>query len=152
MRKTLKVLSILMIIGAVLSVVLSALMLAGGSFLSSVGLNVIGTEAENVSDAAVVLGVLTIVIAVLLIICAIFELITGIFGVRGANGTPSCAGKAKVLGIITLALTLVSNVMMLRSDASAKNIISTIVSLALQGLFVYAAHRVQHEDDSLESK
>lgn len=151
MKKALKILSVLMIIGAVILVMVSILSLASGGLLGVAGMEsrpVTEDEIET-ADAAFILGSVIVILGILLLITAIFNLITGIFGLRGAKGDAAAAGKSKVMACISLAITIISDVIMLATgEAEATNALSMVLGIALSVCFIYIAYRVQHEDAS----
>ena len=86
MRTFLKVLSILLIIGAAISIVLGVVTIGGGGVIAGLGgYGNMGLTADESFGAALVGGV-AVVMGIFLILSAAFNLITGIFGIIGANG------------------------------------------------------------------
>ena len=118
-RVFLKVFGILMIIAGAISAILYIVVIAGGASLGM-----------GLMTAAGVIGV----------IAAIVELITGIIGVKN-SAKPENAGKCLIWGIITLVLSVVSNIMVwIAGQASAGSIIGTILTgFAVPILFIIGA-------------
>ena len=118
-RVFLKVFGILMIIAGAISAILYIVVIAGAAQL---GLGLL--------TAAGVIGV----------IAAVVELITGIIGVKN-SAKPENAGKCLVWGIITLVLSVVSNVMVwIAGQTEAGSIIGTILTgFAVPVLFIIGA-------------
>ncbi|MDD3336226.1 MAG: hypothetical protein PHI98_12035 [Eubacteriales bacterium] len=150
MRKVFKVMSIIVIIFAVITMILSAVSLAGGIMLGSASLTqpTLTEEEESIAALAFGMGALAIVMGVIALLQGLFNLLTGIMGVRGANGEPRCAGKAKVMGIISLVVAIVVNVYSLWGSVTFSSVCYALFAIALQLIFVYYASKLQREDAS----
>ena len=94
------------------------------------------------------IGFIGIILGVIALLEGIFNLITGIMGFRGAKGEPRCAGKAKVMGFISLVVIAAINVSAMWNSFTLANVLSAVVAIGLQVLFVYYAGKVQQEETS----
>lgn len=95
-QKALQVFSILLLIGAVLSIVLAVLVLAGASFMPGVA----GAAGVTADDATQVSQLFTVA-AVLSIIGGVFDLFCGTSGLKAAKDAAR-AKPAVVLGVISV--------------------------------------------------
>ena len=142
MRTFLKVLSILLIIGAAISIVLGVVTIGGGGVIAGLGgYGNMGLTADESFGAALVGGV-AVVMGIFLILSAAFNLITGIFGSIGANGGTGKLKAALVLGWISLVLSVIGAIVSLSGD---NGFINALLQVILPLLFVIAATNVKRE-------
>ena len=142
MRTLLKVLSILLIIGAAISIVLGVVTIGGGGVIAGLGgYGYMGLTADESFGAALVGGV-AVVMGIFLILSAAFNLITGIFGIIGANGGTGKLKAALVMGWISLVLSVIGAIVSLSGD---NGFINALLQVILPLLFVIAATNVKKE-------
>lgn len=148
-RLILKILSISIIVLSVIMIVFSAVTLAGGTMLSSVGLEPIPEAEDDQAAQQMVFGIgaMAILLGVWMLLVGVFDLITGIFGFRGAKGNARSAGRAKVMGIIALVFVTAMNIHIIVSSPTFMTICSSIVSIGIQFSFVQMSYKMQHAGD-----
>lgn len=132
MKKTLKVVSIIMIVFAAIDIALSVATLAGGGCLSAV------------SEVAAV-GIAVIIAGVIMLCGGVFQLISGIMGLGGSNGDLKKVSTAIVLGWITLICNVVGNISNLVQNFSVSTVISFLIALVLPVLFLVSAIKTKAE-------
>ena len=160
LRKTLKVLSILSIIGGILAILVGGFATLGGGALTAMSGNEevmsairedgdvssslqefneqAGTDLtaeEGVAGA----GILVVVVGILSFVSGIFELLMGIFGLKAVKGQG--ANKAFVFGIIALIFNVIGVV-----AGGGSNIVGGLISIAITGLYVYCAKGIKDEE------
>ena len=144
-KLVLKIISVFIIVIAAAMIVLSAITLAGGTMLGSLGLEPVpeAPEDQAVQQLAFGIGAMAIVFGIFMLLVGVFDLITGILGFRGAKGNPDSARKAKVMGTIALVFVAAVNGHLIVSSPTFGTICSAIVSVGIQFSFVQLSHQVQ---------
>lgn len=132
-QKTLKVVSIFLIIFGVLGTVVYLTGMLGG------GLLLAGTALEQLPLAADLgAGVIMLIFAGGLV-WAVLELVAGIIGLRNA-ANPEKASVCFKLGIALLVVTVLSSISQIWMQGfSVMNIASLVIGLILPGLYCYSA-------------
>lgn len=135
----LKVMSILKIVGAAISIVAVVILLGSISFLAvaAAGTGLLSGSLKTLCLAAVIFTVLAIVL----------EMICGIFGLQACN-TLAKADLCIKLGIVSLALSVVSNIFSMvyftsYSGNVVSSIIGMIINLLLSVLYIVGALNVK---------
>lgn len=137
-QKALKVISIIMIVLAGITLLLGVGGLATGGFLGMAGL---GAS----SGSAAMLGGVAIVASLVIVVSGVIDLLIGIFGLRGAND-PRKIGTFYVLAIIGLAFAVLSALgTVIGGDWSSMG--SAIVGLILPGVCVLLAYNIKKENN-----
>lgn len=132
----LKVTGILMIIGAVLSIIISLLGVIGGAAVTS--MSSVADDAET-AVAATGLGVAVIIIFVIALIAGIFQLVAGILGVK-KSGVPNSAKPCLIIGVIIIALNVISTIVGVVSGGDF-SIVSFATGLILPVLYTVGAYQ-----------
>ena len=145
-QKGLKVVSIIVIIIAVLSIIAALLVLSGGagSMVLSGNEGVLADAGVSASDAQT-FGILAIVLGVYALIIGVLSLITGIFGAGAAKDT-SKIGRAFKMGVVILVLEAIHVVLnFIPSNLSSipSAIVNSVISLIVPILYVYFANKVK---------
>ena len=155
--KTIKVLSILALVFGILGLVFSIFAVIGGGAIASVSQNeelmsqvandaevanslqefnnAVGTDM-SASEATAGAGGLVVLVGIVGIISAIFSILEGVFGLKAAKGDTNAAGKAFVIGIIEIVVSVLG--LFARS-----NIISVIIGVAIAALYTYCAKQIK---------
>ena len=151
MKKAMKIISVCFIIMAVLTIIFSAISLGGGSFVGTTGLTneAVTEEDQTIQTLAVVYGGAMVVLGIIMLIVGIYDLFVGIMGVRAAKGDVKAAGKAKVMGIISLVLVVLNNGFSLYSSLTWQTVCSAVLGIGIQLAFVVIASKLQHEEAAL---
>ena len=137
-QKALKVISIIMIVLAGITLLLGVGGLVTGGFLGVAGL---GTS----SGSAAMLGGVAIVASLVIVVSGVIDLLIGIFGLRGAND-PRKIGTFYVLAIIGLAFAVLSALgTVIGGDWSSMG--SAIIGLILPGVCVLLAYNIKKENN-----
>lgn len=142
-QKALKVISILVIILAVISIIFGLVFVAyvaSGDSTVSQSMGVQGVDMTNGQGAALLAGIT--------IVSGFIDLIVGIFGVRGANN-PQKIGAFWVIALIgvifevvELVLTIVS---MVQGTADWSMLSSSALSLAIVGVAFWLANNIKKD-------
>lgn len=133
MRKTLKVISIIMIVFAAIDIAMSIAVLAGG-----------GCITAYASEVAAV-GIVAIIAGLIMLIGGVFQLISGILGLGGSNGDLKKVSAAIVMGWITLICNVIGNISNLVQDFSFSTVISFLIALVIPVLFLVSAIKTKAE-------
>ncbi len=162
-RKTIKVLSILALIGGILSVLGGAFMLLGGGAATAISQNQeLMSEMDNDEEMAAKLaqmnaqagtdldasktmlgtGIIIFAAGAIVLILGILEIIQGSAGLKAAKGYG--AGKAFGVGIAVLVLNIISAVLNISRGAG---IWSSAISIAITALYVYCAKMIKDEEE-----
>lgn len=130
-NKILKITSILMIVGGVLSVLGAALLIAfGGLVFSSV----------DAAGFGVVLGFIAVIGP---LVAGVIQLVAGIVGKKNC-ANPAKAGTCIALGVVICIISILSTVANLSGDANTGSIILNLaVGLVLPGLYTYGAYQLK---------
>lgn len=126
-RLMLKVVGILYIIFAALSILTGLLAVVGGA-----ALGVAGGES-----LALRLGALAMILGFVAILSSVFSLVVGILGVKWCN-RPDKAGTLFVLGIILIVLAALSLLSSFGGDSSS-SVVSGLIGLVLPVLYTLGA-------------
>lgn len=137
-RKALKVISILMIVGAVLYMLLGILAMAGFSLLGDTSAL---TSVEGVTVTTEQAGLVAGAMGVMFIIMGIFYLIVGFLGLRGVKD-PQKIGPFFVLSIIGAVLGVIG---LIGGIAGGTFTPTSLISLALVIACVILANNVKKE-------
>lgn len=139
-QKSLKILSIILI-------VLSALAILGGLFLL-VGGSVMGSSTiDTASDEDALAIGFALAGGIMLLVAGLIDLVVGIFGLRGAKN-PQKIGVFFVLaiiGVVFAAFGLISTLMSGSFDVSS--IVSGLIGLAFPALGLYFASQIKKENN-----
>lgn len=137
-QKALKVISIIMIVLAGLTLLLGITGIASGGFLSITGLS--STNGNSIA----LLGGMAIIAGLIIVVGGIINLLIGIFGLRGASD-PRKIGTFYVLAIIGLAFAVLSALgTVVGGDWSSLG--SAIIGLILPGVCVLLAYNIKKEN------
>lgn len=126
-RLMLKVVGILYIIFAALSILTGLLAVVGGA-----ALGVAGGES-----LALGLGVVAMVFGLMMILSSVFSLVAGILGVKWCN-RPDKAGALFVLGVVLTALAVLNLLSSFGGDSSS-SVVSGLIGLVLPVLYTLGA-------------
>ncbi len=138
-QKALKVISIIMIVFAALTLLVGITGIVAGGALGAVAAGSGGADAALLGGLAVVAGLFVIASGVI-------DLLIGIFGLRGAND-PSKIGVFYVLAIIGLVLAALSALStFFGGSADAGSIGGALVGLILPGVSVLLAYNIKKEN------
>lgn len=138
-QKALKVVSIIMI-------VLAALTIAGGLFMTIGGGALAGSSIDAADETTAVMAGIAMLGGFMLLFGGIVNLIVGLFGLRGANN-PQKIGVFFVLAIIGTVLSALSFIGTLMSGyAEASSILSGLASLVLPIVCVVLAYNIKKEN------
>ena len=145
-QKGLKVVSIVVIILAVLSIIVSLLVLlsGAGSMFFSGDADLLAEAGISASDAQT-FGTFAIVLGIYALIIGVLSLITGIFGTGAAKDT-SKIGRAFKMGVVILvleAIHVVLNFIPSNLTSIPSAIVNSVVSLIVPILYVYFASKVK---------
>ena len=121
-KNFIKIPSIIMIIGGVLTLIVSVLGFIGMGTLAAAGVNV---------------GMYTVAVVIALI-SSVINLVAGISGVSNCENVEK-AQKLFTYGIIIIALTVISNVIAVIAGGKF-NLLSALTGFILPGLYVYGAN------------
>lgn len=138
-QKILRVLSIISIVGAVLTMVLAAFFLFGGGYYSAAGEAVDGMTAAEVGGMAFFVGICALVEG---IVC----LVEGILGIRasGDNQKIMPVWVLSIIGLIGAVISCASNLFS-GQQLSASTIGSIVGSLLGSGLMLWLANTIKKE-------
>ena len=127
--KLLKVIGILMIIFGAIAIVISLLAIGGVALISaSLGGNI---------------GLYWIAI-ILNIVGAVFEFVSGIIGVKNWD-KPEKAKTCVILGIVCIAIPVISNIITLAVYSESFNVFSLIISLVVPVLYLIGAMQLKNK-------
>ena len=126
-KTMLKVVGILYIIFAALSILTDLLAVVGGAALGIAG-------GESL---ALGLGVVAMVLGVIAILSSVFSLVVGILGVKWCN-RPDKAGALFVLGVVLIVLAALNLLSAFSSDSSA-SVAGSVLGLVLPVLYTLGA-------------
>ncbi|MDO4502843.1 MAG: hypothetical protein Q4D06_06630 [Coriobacteriia bacterium] len=126
-QKTLKVISIVLIVLAAIGLLMGLVAIAGGAMIGAAG-SVPGSTID--ADQAMAAGVMTGAMGLVVIFANVVDLIIGILGLRGAND-PSKIGPFYVMTIIGMVLTGLGVLSALFSGSDLSTMASNVISLAL---------------------
>ena len=137
-QKIIRILGILIVIGAVLCFI-------GG--IALLGLGGIGATVVQETEKEAVLGVgVALVIGVILIVSGIVDLIEGIFALRASND----ATKARPLWIISLIAVILSVISLVAGLINgADDILSSVYSAAMNIGIFFLANNIKNEGQEL---
>ncbi len=124
-QKLLQITSIIMIVGAAISVVLNLIALLGAAVLITIG----------AATALIYVGL------ILSIAGTVFQFIAGIQGVKNYMNPPM-APKLFNYGLICLALAIAGQVLSI-AGGSTFNVLGFLIGLILPGLYTYAAFNIK---------
>ena len=124
----LKVVSILMIIGGLLTLIMGITFLATGAI------------ADEASADATGVG-LIVILAMLAIVTGVFDLIAGAVGCRASSGKGS-AKACKVFAVIILVLAIIGLIGNLRNSTSLDSTLSSIGGILFPVLYYIGARQV----------
>ena len=126
-RLMLKVVGILYIIFAALSILTGLMAVVGGAALGIAG-------GESL---ALGLGVVAMVFGLMMILSSVFSLVAGILGVKWCN-RPDKAGALFVLGVVLTALAVLNLLSSFGGDSSS-SVVSGLIGLVLPVLYTLGA-------------
>lgn len=134
-QKTLKIISIILIVWAIIVILLGAFMAAGSAVpgMSAESIDM-GSGPMSMSSAALAFGVGTI-------IGGVINLIIGLLGLRGAKN-PHKIGLFFVLCIIGLVLGIVGIVMNIMQGAFQR---TSLVSIVIIAVCTFLAHSIKKQ-------
>lgn len=124
-QNMLKVVSIIMIVGAAIGILLNIVAIAGAALMVAMGVS-----------SVLYLGIIVSVAA------SVVQLIAGIKGVKDYLN-PQAAPGLLVLGIVMIALSVVGQVIVVAIGGSF-NVWNFLLGLILPGLFIYAANNIKN--------
>lgn len=127
-RLMLKVVGILYIIFAALSILTGLLAVVGGA-----ALGVAGGES-----LALGLGVVAMVFGLMMILSSVFSLVAGILGVKWCN-RPDKAGALFVLGVVLAALAVLNLLSSFGGDNGSAAVVGALIGLVLPVLYTLGA-------------
>ena len=127
-RLMLKVVGILYIIFAALSILTGLMAVVGGAALGIAG-------GESL---ALGLGVITMVLGVVAILSSTFSLVVGILGVKWCN-RPDKAGTLFVLGVVLTALAVLNLLSSFGGDNGSAAVVGALIGLVLPVLYTLGA-------------
>ncbi len=126
----LRITGIIMIIGGAASILMGILGIAGGALVSA-------------SAGAEFTGGLVILASVFTIVAGAVELVAGILGAKNWQN-PAKAQSCLVLGIILIALSLISNILsIVMSGFTASMLFGILIGLVLPVLYVVGAMQLK---------
>lgn len=128
-RKMLKISSILLIIGGVISIVLGIIALIGVGALHAL--------TEDGSSLGVFYAVGGLVLA-----SGVLSLIAGIIGL-GACNNPEKAGKCVIYGIIIVVMTIIGQILSLMAG-NKFNPFSIVIGLLLPVVYILGANKIKN--------
>ncbi len=141
--KLLKVISILMIIGGILSAIGSVLMVVlAGATTAALGSAEVQAAAQ---DAGVVTGTISALVwvaVVIMVISSVIEIIAGVKGNKNWNN-PAQGKSLMIWGIICAALSLGGNILF--ATSSSTSIISIICGLVIPVLYIIGTVQLQKQ-------
>ena len=139
-QKALKVISIIMIVFAAITLLLGLGGIVTGGALGFLGVG------ENGSDDAVIAGGLAITVGLAILVGGCIDLAIGIFGLRGAND-PRKIGAFFVLAVIGLVFAALNSLgTFFGGNASGSDIASALVGLILPLACVLLAYNIKKEN------
>lgn len=139
-QKALKVVSIIMIVFAGLTLALSLLTLVGGAGMSYVGVGAADDDAMFAAGLVLVAGII-------MFVGGAFNLIVGIFGVRGAND-PRKIGVFYFLSIISIVLAVINGaISFMGSTMDLGTITSVLCGLILPTACCTLAYSIKKENN-----
>ncbi|MEG0271007.1 MAG: hypothetical protein RR821_12220 [Clostridia bacterium] len=147
MRTFLKVLSVLLIVGAVLVMVMGLLGFVGGGVFTGAGFSNYFEQDTGMGVAA--MGIVAIFAGILAILMGVFDLLTGIFGFKGANGNTSKLKVALVLNWISVGLSVVRVIMAISAQTE---IVDALLTVLFPALFAFVALFIQKADAAESSQ
>ncbi len=127
-RLMLKVVGILYIIFAALSILTGLMAVVGGAALGIAG-------GESL---ALGLGAIAMVLGVVAILSSTFSLVVGILGVKWCN-RPDKAGTLFVLGVVLTALAVLNLLSSFGGDNGSAAVVGALIGLALPVLYTLGA-------------
>ncbi|WP_080797121.1 hypothetical protein [Arabiibacter massiliensis] len=138
-QKALKVIAIIMIVFAALSIAAGLLAMAGGGLAGYVGV-------DSSDDGAVMLGGFAMLLGFVALLGGAIDLLIGIFGLRGAND-PSKIGVFYVFAIIGLVLAVLDALgTFFGGNADGSDIFGAIVGIILPLVCVLLASNIKKEN------
>ena len=138
-QKALKVVSIIMIVFAALTLLIGIASIVGGGAIGMAG------AGSNESDLALV-GGLAVAAGLIVLLGGCIDLLIGIFGLRGAND-PRKIGAFYVLAIIGLVFAVLSALgTLFAGSADGSDIVSALVGLLLPAVCVLLAYNIKKEN------
>ncbi len=154
-QTALKVISIIMIVLAALSIVGGLLLMAGGGLLGSVANNpevvgditaTINSEGVTVTQeqAGIVVAGVGILGGAMSILGGILMLIVGILGVRGAND-PRKIGPFRVFAIIGLVFSILGIIALLFQPSDPSMWVSGIIGVIETAVCVWLAQKIKNQ-------
>ncbi|MEG2188188.1 MAG: hypothetical protein RR085_12765 [Clostridia bacterium] len=147
MRTFLKVLSVLLIIGAILVMVMGILGFVSGGVFTGAGFSNSFDQETGMGFAAV--GIVAIFASILAILMGVFDLLTGIFGFKGANGNTGKLKVALVLNWISVGLSLVRVIVAISAKTDVG---SALLTVLFPALFAFVALYIQKADAAESSQ
>lgn len=139
-QKALKVISIIMIVFAGLTLAFGLLTIAGGGAAGYMGV-------DTADDDAVMLGGMVMILGFMVVVSGIVNLVVGIFGVRGANN-PQKIGVFYVLSIIGVVWGVINAAgsLWMNPSIDANAVVSAICGLVLPVACLALAHSIKKEN------
>lgn len=139
-QKALKVISIIMIVFAGLTLALSLLTLIGGGAMGFVG-------ASGADDSTLLVGGMVMVLGMIMLVGGGINLVIGIFGLRGANN-PQKIGVFYVLSIIGVVWAVINALVTIAGTSmDASSLISVICGLILPVACCALAFSIKKENN-----
>lgn len=127
-RLMLKVVGILYIIFAALSILTGLMAVVGGAALGIAG-------GESL---ALGLGVIAVAFGLMMILSSVFSLVAGILGVKWCN-RPDKAGTLFVLGVVLTALAVLNLLSSFGGDNGSAAVVGALIGLVLPVLYTLGA-------------
>lgn len=133
MRNTLKVISIIMIVFAIIDLLWVIIPLLG----------------SGCAIAAGEIGAGVVLIIATVIVCAggLFQLFSGICGLKGSNGDYNKLKTAIVLGWISVIANVLGNISTIISDFTFSNFMSFLFGLVIPVIFLVSAKKTKAQMD-----
>lgn len=140
--KLVKVISILMIIGGIVSAIVSLISVAGAGLITAVSGDAKLQQAAT--EAGTSIGTVTAFIwisVIIMVISAIIEIIAGVKGIKNWDN-PAAAQSLVRIGIVCVALTIIGSI--IAAIGGSFSIISLIFSLVLPVLYIIGAVKLKN--------
>lgn len=141
--KLLKVMSILMIIGGILSAIVSLFSLVGAGAMTAVSGNPDAQKAA--ADAGTNMGAVTAFIwvsVIIMVISAVIEIIAGVKGVKNWNN-PSAAQSLLGFGVVCAILAVIGSIV--SAVGGAFSIFGLILGLIFPVLYIIGAVQLKNQ-------
>ncbi len=140
----LKVVSIIMIIGGILSAIGSVIVAAGAGFVTAVqgDPSLQAAAAEAGANMGVVTG-LVWVAAIFCVVSAVIEIIAGVKGKKN-YANPSAAQNLMIWGIVCAVVSVIGNILFATSGAGVQ-VISIVLGLVLPVLYIIGALQLKNQ-------